>query len=288
MANSHNQSFFGQNVAMFVRSSSKFDDFIFVQSIKRKGGNVWEKPSQGEGKNIKISLGEMIMIQKVLNREQETWSTYHRYKEENTQISVNWQEKAIWINIGEYNKKLKSPNIEILSLLINHLIKEKIEFSTGRKPDDAFSSPSKASKKLHNLHNATPKPSLNKIQSNRNSEKIVTNLSSTPNTQNTRHQGWSEGDSKVIIKEEIINNPSNIFHKKGISNKNTSSEPIDTRNIKGIIQRETPKALLIRFESGIESWIPKSTIHSDFSSQITGLQSFLIQSWVLDKKNAAT
>jgi hypothetical protein len=60
MTNSHNYSFFGQKSALFIKSSSKNEPYIFFQCIKSKNDGSWEKPSQGEGKIIKLSLEEMI------------------------------------------------------------------------------------------------------------------------------------------------------------------------------------------------------------------------------------
>jgi hypothetical protein len=248
MTNTHNKSFFGQNSALFLKSNSKFDDFIFIQCIKRKGGNVWEKPSKGEGKNIKLSLGEIVMILKVLKGQLDSWSTYHSYKEEGTNISVNWQQNVIWINIGEYSKKLQSPQIEILTLLLDHLLREKIEFATGGQNQDKTKKKDREQKKIQ---------------------------SST--------QSSSQKENKIFIKEEI-------FHPNSESTANIISKDTfktgkanKARTVKGEIQKATDKALLIQFQDGLEAWIPKSTVHNDFSTENPQLQSFLIESWILEK-----
>ncbi|MFO7797539.1 MAG: hypothetical protein R6W84_15445, partial [Promethearchaeia archaeon] len=122
MVNSHNRSFFGQNTALIIQSTSKKEDWVFFRCIKRKKGNIWEKPSQGEGKVIKISLEELVMMLKVLKAKMDSWSTYHSYNGTNTQISFNWQENIIWINIGDYSKMLDEAQIEIMKLLLEHLL----------------------------------------------------------------------------------------------------------------------------------------------------------------------
>jgi hypothetical protein len=290
MTNTHNKSFFGQNAALFLRSSSNHDDFIFIQCIKRKSGNNWEKPSKGEGKNIKLSLGEMIMVRKVLTRERDSWSTYHRYNDDSTQISFNWQGKALWVNIGEYAKKLQSPNIEILDLLLEHLVEEKIEFATGGKPKGKSdtSSPSNTRQSSTRSKKKVPADIPEDIMDNfRSEDEIASSMESTP-THQLEKGGRSEGRSKIIVKEEVVQAPQQGSVSSDSSDRERSQEPVDARTIKGIIQRQTAKALLIKFESGTEAWIPKSTIHSTFSPQNKGLQPFLIQSWVLDKKNATT
>lgn len=288
MTDYHNQSFFGQNSAFFVQSSSKYDDFIFIRCIKRKAGNVWEKPSQGEGKNIKLSLGEMIMIRKILTRERDSWSTYHRYNDDSTQISFNWQGEVLWANIGEYGKKLQSPNIEILDLLLQHLITEKIEYGTGGRPPMEREPSSDSSQLKDTPSNRPSAHTPDDIMTNFRSEDETGLSSPTAPTQQTGKRGYSESDHKIIVKEEVITPSSQSSTESSKTNEDRSQEPVDARTVKGTIRRETPKALLIMFENGVESWIPKSTIHSQFSSQNKGQQPFLIQSWVLDKNNAKT
>lgn len=286
MTDQHNQSFFGQNVAMFLRSSSKYDDFIFIQSIKRKGKNSWEKPSKGEGKNIKLSLGEMIMIFKVLDGVKDSWSTYHRYRDESTQISFNWQESVLWINIGEYAKKLQSPNIDILKLLLNHLIKEKIEFATGGTPqNNNFSLSSSPSSRI-DTRNTSEMINSKKLSMDPQGNRGTKSLDSSKASGYDSEKKSSSSKTRVVVKEEIITLPSNFSaSSKDISDEG-SQNPHDAMTVKGTIQRATSKALLIQFEDGNEVWIPKSTIFNQFSVDTQEVQPFLIQSWVLEKNNA--
>jgi hypothetical protein len=61
---------------------------------------------------------------------------------------------------------------------------------------------------------------------------------------------------------------------------------IETINsIEGKVINQTDKAVLINFKDKIEAWIPKSTIHSRFSTKISTSQSFMIENWVLKKNN---
>ncbi len=133
MTNNHSQSFFGQETGLTINSTSKKENFIFIKCIKKKSDGAWEKPSLGEGKTVKLSLDEMVMILKVLKKIKRSWSSFHSYKENKTQISFNWEkngENKLWINIENYSKLLKEAQIEIFKLLLRHLIKEKIEFAT--------------------------------------------------------------------------------------------------------------------------------------------------------------
>ncbi|MFX1479864.1 MAG: hypothetical protein ACFFCI_17235 [Promethearchaeota archaeon] len=142
MVDSHSQSFFGQSTGMIIQSSSKSEPFIFFKFLKKKEDGSWEKLSSGEGKTIKCGLEEIIMILEVLNKNIKSWSTVHSFKEEKTPISLNWEgDKKLWINVGEYPKMLSFTQIEILKLLLNHILLEKIKFSTSfivNKPPPSF------------------------------------------------------------------------------------------------------------------------------------------------------
>ena len=133
MVDSHSKSFFGQNTGMIVSSSSSSDPFIFIHCIKKKPDGIWEKPSINEGKIIKISLEEIVMILRVLNRQTLNWQSHHIYKDKKTSLSFSWEDEdanILWINIGIYSKMLNLAQTEILRLLLIHLLKEKIVYST--------------------------------------------------------------------------------------------------------------------------------------------------------------
>lgn len=116
---------------MFIQSSSKSEPFIFLKFIKKKGNNLWEKLSTGEGKTIKCGLEEIIMILEVLRKNRKSWSTVHRFKEDKTTISVSWEgENKVWFNVGDYPKMLNFAQIEILKMLLSHILSEKIEYAT--------------------------------------------------------------------------------------------------------------------------------------------------------------
>ena len=133
MVNKHSQSFFGQSTGLTLLSSSKTDQIIFFKCIKKKPDGSWEKPSLGEGKTIKCSLDEMIMILEVLKRNQDSWSSFHSFNDIKTQISFKWEndtKQKLLIYIGKYSKMLNFAQTEIFKMLLEHLIQEKIEFAT--------------------------------------------------------------------------------------------------------------------------------------------------------------
>lgn len=136
MVDSHAKSFFGQNTGIIVSSFSCSDPFTFIHCFKRKSNGIWEKPSSKEGKSIKFSLEELVLILRVLNRQTLKWQSQHNYKDNTTAVSFNWEDEesnVLWINIGKYSKRLTLAQTEILRLLLSHFLQEKIIYSTYPK-----------------------------------------------------------------------------------------------------------------------------------------------------------
>jgi hypothetical protein len=108
--------------------------YIFLSCSNRKEDGTWEKPSKGEGKTVKISIEEIICILEVLNRKSANWRGYHIFKDRKTEIYVGWEDdsrQVLQVKIGDYIKKLRFPNLNFLTLMIQHILEEKIEFATS-------------------------------------------------------------------------------------------------------------------------------------------------------------
>lgn len=254
MTNIHNKSFFGQKVGLILSSRSKTDPFIFLKFLKKKASNVWEKPSKGEGKTIKISIEEMITTLYVLYGKLHTWSGFHSFKDEKTSISLGWDEKKeiFWIRVDEYAKSLKFPQTEFFKLLLEHLIKEKVIFATSG-------------------NNSLNKKDLNK----NNSNDLIDYFESDSFFENL-------DDFNGINKDEKF---SSINSKKSISD-NKKSSPKQT--IKARLKNSTDKALLLIFGNGKEVWFPKSTINNLEKIDLyqnSSQQRFLIDAWILQKND---
>ncbi len=233
MVDKHSQSFFGQSTGLTLLSSSKSDSFIFFKCIKKKPDGSWEKPSLGEGKTIKCNLDEIVMLLEVLQRNNDSWSSYHNFNDVKTQISFKWEnedKKKLLIYIGNYSKMLNFAQTEIFRLLLKHILKEKIEFATivNMNPRKAGVSSPKDKKQRNQINDA---PALSVVQ-----------------------------ESIELSENEVS-------------------------QIKGVIEGETEKALLIQFNSDKEIWIPKSVIRSDYKSSNDISQNFMIDNWILKKNN---
>lgn len=134
MADFHTKTFYGQKTSIILTSPARMVPYIFLSCINRKEDGKWEIPSKGEGKTVKISIEEIICILEVLRRKSANWRGYHVFKERKTEIYVGWEDNSrevLKIKVGDYTKKLRFPNLNFLTLLLEHILKEKIEFATS-------------------------------------------------------------------------------------------------------------------------------------------------------------
>jgi hypothetical protein len=132
LADFHTKTFYGQKRSVRVTSPSKQVPYIFLSCINRKDDGSWEKPSEGEGKTVRLSIEEIICILEVLNRRSANWRGYHVMRK--TEIYVGWEDESrqvLQIRIGDYSKKLRFPNLNLMTLMLDHILSEKIEFATS-------------------------------------------------------------------------------------------------------------------------------------------------------------
>lgn len=265
MVNTHSQSFFGQTTGMTIRSPSREEPYIFINCIKKKSDNSWEKPSRGEGKTIRISIEEMAMILEVLNNRKKEWSGYHTYKNNNTQISFAWENGAgdkLWINIGEYSKMLAFGQIEILRRYLEHLLDEKIVHATISN----FTSQN-SSGKTHQVQHSD----------DMNVEELDFDEFMEPEPSSSSQNSHYNPPSNPIA-------PSNTNNKKMFKSSQSTGKPKKKQaTVSGVLKSETPKAILVNLPSGEEMWFPKSTVHSPIQPNNAISQDFLIDAWILKK-----
>jgi len=136
MTDYHTKTFYGQKSSITLTSPSKAVPYIFLSCINRKEDGKWENTSEGEGKTVKISIEEIICILEVLLKKSANWRGFHVFKERKTEIYVGWEKESrevIQIKIGEYIKKLRFPNLNFFTLMLEHILNEKIECATSGK-----------------------------------------------------------------------------------------------------------------------------------------------------------
>jgi len=134
MTDYHTKTFYGQKSSIILTSPSKSVSYIFLSIFNRKEDGTWERTSKGEGKTVKITIEEIICILEVLNKNSANWRGFHVFKERKTEIYVGWEKESrqvIQIKIGDYVKKLRFPNLNFLTLMLEHILSEKIEFATS-------------------------------------------------------------------------------------------------------------------------------------------------------------
>jgi len=136
MTDYHTKTFYGQKSSITLTSPSKSVPYVFLSCINRKEDGSWENTSKGEGKTVKISTEEIICILEVLLKKSANWRGFHIFKERKTEIYIGWERESrevIQIRIGEYIKKLRFPNLNFFTLMLEHILNEKIEFATCGK-----------------------------------------------------------------------------------------------------------------------------------------------------------
>ncbi|MBY8990156.1 MAG: hypothetical protein KGD58_05340 [Candidatus Lokiarchaeota archaeon] len=134
MADFHTKTFYGQKSSLIISSPTKMVPYIFLSCINRKDDGTWENTSKGEGKTVKLSIEEIICILEVLYRRSANWRGFHVFRDRKTEIYVGWEDESrqvLKIKIGEYEKKIRFPNLNLLTLMLEHILTEKIEFATS-------------------------------------------------------------------------------------------------------------------------------------------------------------
>lgn len=157
--NHHNQSFFGQKSAVILDSAAPTDPFIYLRFLKKLSDGRWEKPSQGEGKNLKLNLLEIIEILHVLKTPSSQWSTVHKYEDQNTSIKVVHKnsENTVQFFITGYAKPLGRAETRLFTDLLEHIYQEKIKFATGGKIQKAENNTTKPQKDLSEIERSAEK-----------------------------------------------------------------------------------------------------------------------------------
>jgi hypothetical protein len=235
MADFHIKTFYGQKTSLSISSPAKKVPYIFLSCMNRKEDGTWEKSSKSEGKTVKISIEEIICILEVLHKRSANWRGYHVFKDRKTEIYVGWEtdsRQVLLVKIGEYIKKVRFPNLNFLTLLLEHILAEKIEFATS----GSFESD-------------------------------------------------SEEKSEIDDEAEYSVFAEHITARDGLHIVETTEYGAsrDTVEIGAKIKVESPKALLIITQSEEEIWIPKSTVHNDYSVKNKDFQKFIVDKWIIEK-----
>lgn len=305
MVENHSYSIFGQATGMLINSKAE-DLYWFVRFIKKKPDGSWEKPSQGEGKVIKFSLDETVMILRVLNGLQDKWSTVHDYKNQKTQISFSKNEEgSFWINVDKYAKALNFAQIEVLRYLIIHFFHEKIECATiptlqkqkeetEKQIEETLQQDIKEHEKKNNPK-SPPKPQntseklISQISKETGLETFVIETMVQEKVDELKGLLSVDGALRFIAKEFGVNVVEEVEEEPHQSNNPFQDEIEHHTTISAILKAETQKAFLINtkdtFGQDVEMWIPKSTLKNEVQFQKDKTAELVVINWILRKNN---
>ena len=260
--NHHNYSFFGQKTGMLLDSAEINQPNLYLRFLKKKQDGSWEKPSQREGKNIKLTLLEMIAILRIFRTQNSKWSTVHRFGEDTTSITVENKNNIISFMISGYAKQLKYPESILFTDLLDHIYQEKIINATGSNL-----------KSNGKNGNTAKKPSQN-ICNNRDSP--IQNLAdaSIPEYPEEMDEIISENKEK----KENLGNRIDIDPEQWYNSLQTNEE---FKLIPGAINEKREKAVNFHITDLINIWIPNSCINRSQEGAKDGLW---IKDWFLRKK----
>jgi hypothetical protein len=192
-------------------------------------------------------MRELVFILRVLSREAKKWTTMHEFQSRATNLHLEWSASDTLKFIAQnYMVELDYGQAEILKMLLRHILEEKVIHATS----------SEGSPKEE--HRQEPSTLIVK------EEEVNNSSHKTPPEPPKKNNSKRSQDNQKALKEKDVK---------------------ERTEIKGAIERETAKALLINFGGENAQWIPKSTIHSQFSREKGIEQTFLIDNWVLEKNN---
>ena len=126
---SYRKGFFGANTGLLFDSGPPSNPTIFMTFIKKKKDGSWEKPSQKEGRTIKLSLVDIFFILPVLWGEENAWSTSYSFEERKISISFEWDsenKENLKIKGGDYLLILNYGEIQVFKALLEHIFQEKL------------------------------------------------------------------------------------------------------------------------------------------------------------------
>ena len=257
--NHHNFSFFGQKAGLLLDSAEINQPCLYLRFLKKKKDGSWEKTSQGEGKNIKLNLLEMIAILRIFRTQNTKWSTVHKFGEDTTSITVENKNNIISFMISGYAKQLKFPESELFTDLLDHIYKEKIINAT-----------------ISNLNGKNKERKLQGIQPSNNRESKIQNLSDAPIPEYPEE--INEKSEKITENQEDKKKNIEIDPEQWYNSLKTNE---DFKLIPGAINEERAKAVSFHIADLTNIWVPNSCIDPNQNLSKEGIW---VKDWFLRKK----
>lgn len=259
--------FFGQKSAMILDSGDWTEPYIFLRFLKKKPTNSWEKPSQGEGKALKINLLEIVAILKVCNNKAPKWQTVHKSKKGSTSISLERQNEDLVFMISGYAKPLKGPEVDIFTDLLAHIYSEKIANATSpsKEKDPKPCAPPSIDMQFPD------DTEINFLPSDRDEANITSGFPSDESFENPFENPFEEEIDRPQ-KEKPITSPEAWFD--GLQTQG------DYCLVPGQILSKSAKAISFQISDKPPFWVPLSCVNST----IVATDGLWIKTWFMGKK----
>ncbi|MHA1612807.1 MAG: hypothetical protein ACTSYU_12190, partial [Promethearchaeota archaeon] len=252
----HNFSFFGQKTALILDSGPLNEPSIYVRLIKKLPSGIWEKPSKKEGKSLKFNLLEMTEILHVLQTPNSSWSTVHRFKQQQSSIKFDRKEATLQMFTKGYSKFFNKAEVTVLKDLLNHIYEEKIQFATGNNERSRIIPNSEK----HKIKSQNTKPLQNSKKQIEKSPSYTTNPGSTnPTIPQSTHK--------------FLENPEKWLE--------TLQKDAEYCMVPGKIMVKRDKALSYAVTDKAQIWVPLSQVKTNSDHTKTNLW---IKEWFLKIK----
>lgn len=271
----HSMSFFGQKTAVILDSSDWSDPFVFLRFLKKKHDGQWEKPSQKEGKALKLNLLEMVAILEVCANRTPKWQTVHKYQEETTAVSVERQEGGLVLMITGYAKPLKGPEVKIFWDLVAHIYEEKIAHATGAKGGEIITA-NEEPEPIKGGHTAQPAQTVQTAQT----RQPIPPVSPSPPPPDPVEPVESEIEFENPFEADTPSRPPPKYDPEAWLNALKAHD--DFRLVPGDIVSKSAKAIAFQVMNLKQIWVPSSCINP----LLGGEGGLWIKNWFLEKKLA--
>ncbi len=130
----HKYIFHGQSFNLILYSISKYDPHVYLKWKKRNFKNVSQQDRNKHEKLVELNLENLTYIFNLLKNQQNLRDITIKERLKGDYVTFSWENentRSLWIRANSFSKVLNFPQIQLLLLLIEHLLHEKIAFSTS-------------------------------------------------------------------------------------------------------------------------------------------------------------
>ena len=270
----HRYSFFGQKTGILFDSAQDSQPFVYFRFLKILPNGNWEKPSLGEGKNIKFNLLELLELLSVLQQPDRKWSTVHKFQNDVTSITIESKNGTTQFIVSSYSKQIKYPERKLMFDLLKHVYEEELINATGVDINKSSGQLSKSTSQ--NASNRVYQQGSDKsLKQTANHTIFHTPNQAIPSALNSSHPPiFDEKPNQILPKMKSPIDP------KAWLNKLNKQE--DFCLVPGEVLSIRDKAIEFKVSYLQDVWIPKSCVkESNISLESAAIY---VKEWFLQKK----